>query len=528
MLAFAQNKDKGAVNETVEVVKQYEATIQDAQKVNIQPNVPEVEESKPKLDYNVPGRELKDFAFEAGPVRPLTMSKEKLERFNNSYIKLGFGTQLNPLAELAYNDDKTKDLRFGLFYNHNSAASYKNKLQRYSDDEIGVYAKYFPKSIEVGGGFTFHNYRTHFYGIDSSYGSDTVFKAPDVRQVFRTYDLQLYLRNAKSNKAGINYSQTLQFNALQETFGHANEWFIAGQTNLNKSFAKYHTAFIDFNFDVSRLKNDSLVLTRGIFTPSIGYSFNNDDWKGHAHFGFAADPTGIYFVTDIHVEKRIYMHNLIVYGGFARRYQKNSLESLILNNNFIQNSVAIRNSPVDDFNAGIKGTVENFSYDLAFNLMRIKNFALFNNDPTDVKRFRVVYDPNTWIYNFHFEAGYNTKEWLRILLLGDVNLYELKTEQRPWFNPPFKLTLRANYTWKNKLVAGMDLYAISPMYGRTTSGAEQRLSGTVDLNLNVNYIFNKHLSFYISGNNLFNIKYQQWLNYRSFGIIGNIGAKYSF
>ena len=111
----------GVGNEEVIVVKEYEATIQDAQKVSIQPNIPEVEETKPNLSYNIPQQGFKDISFEANPLKPVSMSKEKLEKYNSSFIKIGFGSQIMPIAQLAYNDNKTKDLKFGIFYNHLSA-----------------------------------------------------------------------------------------------------------------------------------------------------------------------------------------------------------------------------------------------------------------------------------------------------------------------------------------------------------------------------------------------------------------------
>src|SRR5688500_16781701 len=210
----------GVSHEEVIVVKQYEATIQDAQKVNISLNIPEVEEKKPILSYSIPAKDFKDFSFEANPLKPLSMSKEKLEKYNNSFIKIGFGSHIMPIAQLAYNNNKTKDLKFGILYNHLSAREFKIKNQRFSDDEVGLYLRYYPKKTEVGTSFTFRNYRTHFYGTSADTTlSDSTIKAKDVRQVFRTYDAEVYFKNAQKNKNEIDYRQSLRFNYLQETFG---------------------------------------------------------------------------------------------------------------------------------------------------------------------------------------------------------------------------------------------------------------------------------------------------------------------
>jgi hypothetical protein len=522
----AQNGDVS--HEEVIVVKQYEATIQDAQKVNIPPNIPEVEEKKPTLSYSIPPKDFKDFSFETNPLKPLSMSKEKLEKYNTSFIKLGFGSQLMPIAQLAYNDNKTKDLKFGIFYNHLSAREFKVKNQRFSDDEAGVYLRYYPKKTEIGTSFTFRNYRTHFYGTGSDTTlSDSSIKAKNVRQVFRTYDAEVYFKNAQKNKNEVDYKQSLHFNYLQETFGKAKEWYVGGKTDINKRFLKYHAATLDFLFDVSHLDNDRFIYGRTIFTVMPGYAFNNDDWKAYGKIGLSFDSKTPVFATEIHAEKRLYEHSLIAYAEYMHGLQKNSLLTLSQRNNFIHNYVEINNSIVGDFGTGLKGTIQNFSYNVAFHLNHIVNMPLFVNDTLDTKRFVVVYD-NALIFNGHFEAGYNVKEWLRLSLVGDYNAYQMQTEARAWHEPNFRATLRANYIWKNKIVVGVDLYGITSSFAKLADGQEKKLNGTADINLSMEYMMNKHISFFANLNNIANIKYQRWNNYQSYGIIGWVGAKFSF
>ena len=519
---FSQNTTGGVGDEVVTVVKEYEATIQDAQKINIQPAIPELEEKKPKLDYTVPGKEFKDISFEANPLKPIAISKEKMQAYNNSYIKIGIGSQLMPLVQFAYNDNKTKNLQFGILYDHLSARGWDLKNQHFSDDKAGVYLKYFPKKVEVGAAFNFRNYRTHFYGTDSTYTEK------QARQVFRTYDASAYIKNAQKNKAEIDIKQTLNFNYFQETFGAAHEWFMAGQTEFQKSFKQYHAITASFNFDVSELKHDSVTLNRTIFTPMVGYAFNNDDWKAHASFGLSADGRVPVFDCNVHVEKRLYEHSIIAYLEYARADHKNSLSSLALTNNFVQNNISIQNSVIGDFAAGFKGTLENFSYNIAFHLVQDKRMPLFINDSADMKRFVAVYDSNTLIYNAHFEAGYNAKEWLRFLLVGDYNYYHLKNIAQPWQQPAFKATLRANYIWKDKISLTLDLYGLTNSVVLLPENKTATIKGTADVNIGAEYLFNKHLSFFATLNNIANIKYQQWYNYPGYGINGVIGGKFAF
>jgi hypothetical protein len=524
--AYAQTGGGGVSNEEVIVVKEYEASIQDAQKITIAPSIPDIQEKAPTFNYSIPTKDYKDFSFEANPLKPIGVSKEKFEKYNTSFIKFGFGSQLTPLAQLAYNDNKAKNIKFGIFYNHLSARGFNIKNQQFSDDEVGAYFKYVPQKIELSTAFTFHNYRTHFYGIDTLV-ADTTVKAKDIRQVFRNYDAAIYLKNSQQNKLGINYRQTLNFNYLQERFGKANEWFVFSNTSLDKIIAKQHGVSFDFNFDISRLKADSTTLQRNIFRLMPGYFFDNDDWEVRGKVGLAIDGKKVFPLADVHVEKRLYQHSIIAFVGYQLKYEKNSLLSLLQANNFVRHTAAIQSSSAGDFNVGVKGAVQKFDYNASFHLHHIDNFLLFVNDTNDLRRFNTVYD-KAIIYNVIIQGAYQVKEWLRFKVIGDYRFFEMKNQAKAWHEPNLKVTFGANYIWKNKISVGIDLYGITNTNALLSNGEIRSIKGVADLNLNVEYLMNKKISFFGMLNNIAHQRYQRWYNYPSFGINGLVGAKFSF
>ena len=134
---FAQAQT--GTNDQVIIMKEYEAKVKDADKVSLSPNIPEEEDRTPKLAYKIPERDYKDIPFEPNALKPLGMSNDKLEKFNSSYIKFGFGSQLTPLAELMYNDNKSKKIKYGFYYDHLSQYGFHIKNQKYSDDKVGAY-----------------------------------------------------------------------------------------------------------------------------------------------------------------------------------------------------------------------------------------------------------------------------------------------------------------------------------------------------------------------------------------------------
>ncbi|MFN8308755.1 MAG: hypothetical protein U0T73_02215 [Chitinophagales bacterium] len=509
-------------NDQVIIIKEFEGKIKDADKVNFSPNVPEEESRTPKQTYNVPQKDFKDIPFEPNPLRPISMGKEKIENFNTSYLKLGFGSQLTPLVQLAYNDNKTKNLKFGFHYDHVSQYGFAIKNMRYSDDLAGLYLRYDMKGVELSTAFDFHNLRTHFYGTNET------FSEKDVRQNLRDYDARIGVKNILKNKAEIDYNANVRFNYFQETYGGSNEYFVAANAGGSKVFKKYHSAFADFSFDISNFKSTRQSTFRNLFFLKLGYGFNNDDWKARAAFTFGVEGSKFLPLPDLYIEKRLYKHQLIAFAGWEITFRKNSFRTLSANNNFINSDIALQNTQISEFSSGLKGTIQHFTYRLKFGYRRFSNMPLYYTNYYDTKRFYVAYDPTVSNFNGQIELGWHINESFRVLALADINAYSLSRNTRAWYEPALKLNWNGTYTWKKKIAIGLNLYAFSSYYGFLSPGNEKKQKGTADLSLNLEYYFSKRWSFFGNLNNIAHQKYERYAGYPVYGINGLVGAKFSF
>ena len=510
-------------NDQVIIMKEYEGKVKEADKVSLTPNIPEEVETSPKLSYSVPQRDFKDISFEPNPLKPLGMSLDKLERFNSSYIKLGFGSQLTPLAELMYNDNKSKNLKYGFYYDHLSQYGFHIKNQKYSDDKVGAYMKYFINKMELSAAFGFHNLRTHFYG-----SPDTIYEGKAILQNLRDYDLNIGLRNTQKNKIGIDYYALVRGNYMQETYAGGYEYFVNGKVGGNYGFKKFHSAFASFQFDVSSYNTSAQNLFRTLFFTNIGYGFNNDDWKARVAFTLAVDNSTVYALPDLYLEKRLYEHKLLVYAGWEIRLQKNSFKSLSETNNYVNSIIDLKNTRISDLYGGLKGTIENFSYNLRLGYKNISNMPFFYTNYFDTKRFYVSYDPTVKDFNAQIELGYNYKQNLRFLWTTDINSYSASDNSKAWYEPVLKTSLKASYIIEKKIIVGIDVYAFSNYYAFIAPGDIRTINGTADINLNVEYLFNKRFSLFGKLNNIAHQRYQMWANYQVYGINGLVGAKFSF
>ncbi|MCB0510343.1 MAG: hypothetical protein KDC82_06235, partial [Bacteroidetes bacterium] len=211
-LSYAQ-EEGNLGSEDIIVVKDYEARIVDAEKIKINPNIPEIETEKLVLEYNVPSK-LLELNYPPHTLKPYSMPKVKSETFNDSYIRLGFGTQFSPLAEVVYMNDDVKNTVFGAYYKHLSAYG-KTDNQKFRDNDLGTFVKYYLKKTELGANFNFMQNQDYFYGYNHA---DTSFTSKEINHRLREIGGSLYLKNAGLNEKNFDHFQELSTSFTNDNF----------------------------------------------------------------------------------------------------------------------------------------------------------------------------------------------------------------------------------------------------------------------------------------------------------------------
>lgn len=510
-------------NEEVIIVKERDVKIKDADKISESPNIPQLPDQKINLEYKIPSFGFKEINFEPNPLKPIALSKEKLERFNSSYIKLGFGSQLSPLLEFMYNG-KSKNLKYGVDISHFNAMAFDIKNQRFFDDKAGAYLRYYPKTFVLGADFRFQNYITHFYGNQKA---ETLSRS-QIRQTFQDYDAVVLFGSNKKNNLEIDFYSKARFDYFKELYGKSNEYFINAQIGIGKKIQKMHWVGGSFEFDGSQFTSISQKLWRNYFLLNLTYKINYKDLIGRAGITLALEGDKLYPLADLYLQKGLYKKYLTAYAGWQMRYTKNTFRNYALENNFMLSDIQLKNARTSDIFFGLKGTASSFSYNAMFSYKDIRNMPFYYNDYFDSRRFYIGYDDKVRVINGHLELGYNFKNDFSAFLELDYNKYALSSNAKAWYKPDFKANLKLRYNLKSKLIFGADIYGFTNYYGHVNIGDIRQIKGTVDANLSLEYIFNKRFSFFGCLNNLAHQKYQRWANYPVYGINGLVGAKFSF
>ena len=523
---FAQSGTKD-LNNRVEVLIDKEPVIQSSEKLDYSPIIKEQMIRKEKYEIDATDK-LINVEYAPNQLKAQGAKKELAEKYLNSYIKIGFGSLLQPYAELNYNNIAKEKFTYGLKYNYTMAQG-KLDNQKMNYHRGGLYADFVAsKQLKMGLNMDYNRDVHHYYGYNLD--KDPFDYPPtSIRQIVNNFSGTVYFLNPKKNKLKLDYRQDLGFNYMF-TKSSNTEYSINGNTKLVKQFKQKHFANLLFNFDINKLTYPGVKdsINRNIFRFAPDYTFDDDNWSLKAGFQLAFDGRVAYLFPNLVTEKRLYKHMLIFYSAWNRELQKNTFLSLVTKNPFINDQVEIRNSRVENRVAGFKGTIQNFDYDIRFTNKVVKNFALYVNDTSDMKRFDVVYDRSTQIINIQLEACYTINQKLKFSLIAGYTVYEALDYLKAWHMPAFTANFRVSYLWQDKLFTYIDINGIAGAFARDQSMNSVPIRGAADINLGASYQFHKNFSVSLDAKNLAHMKYQNWYLYPQFGANVMLGVKFSY
>ncbi len=509
--------------EEIEVVKDYTPFLADAVKMNFPAEIPD-RASSGKLDliYSAPEKKI-TVPFEPAPLKPLAIAKEKPEKFPMNYFRLGFGTQWSPLFEALWNDGKYEKYNYGFFAKHFSSRSPKLDFQDHSENHIGVFGNYFSKKAKFSSDLFYHRECVRYYGYDH----DTIaYVKDDVKQHYDNFTWKAAVSGIQSRKS-FDYSIRFGYThyGSRSDIKESNPWL---KVSLQKVFKTKHFVTLNMLEDHSLFKRDSSA-SRNIFSIKPMYEFNDQIWRVFGGVDLAWENNIFHFFPELGFERSLYEKYIVTYSGWRMELRRTSYQVLTGVNPWLGENFELHNLWFEDRYIGFKGTVRDFSYDLRSAQKLVRRHPLFVNDPADMKKFTVVYDPKTIILHLHAELFYHITQDLDLSATLEYNHYEMDEEEaKPWHLPNFVFDFNTRYTIKKKVFLSLDLLARDGVVAKLPDGSAVSMGGTCDVNLGATYQHNKHFSFFITLNNLASIKYEKFYMYPSYGFNGLAGATFTY
>ena len=530
---FAQE----GIDKEIIVVKPYVPTLSDAQKINILPEIKDTVTVKPHFNYIIQPKKF-ETEYELRPIKAANLIGEPLGKLYKSYLRIGVGNYLVPLAELNINSLRSRNQSFGLYLKHTSING-KLKLENdqkvpvgFNENIIRAYGKKIFRKSELSGMLSPGFYGLNFYGYNPVI--DTVPDKKDTRQNYLFSDANLRLQSTHKDSLHLNYNLALDYGFTYDHFKH-HEHAIRVSSDMNKLY-----------------KNNVFGLKAGFahyLTSTSIDSANNtiiqfNPWFSRTTSEYAYK-LGVNFVADIHGDNTdFFVHPIaflqikvidkimIPYFGIEGRLQENYFGKIVRENMYILPGLntANTNHKINAF-IGMKGNyTSRLSYHLNFNYALVDQMYFFINDTTDIlgNKFIVAYDDIERI-NVMGELTYKPGDKLYFILEGNYYRYNLDSLEYAWHKPQFDMMLYGEYNLQNKILVKGSLFYVGSRYAMNPllSGDPFKLDGYLDLSVGLEYRYTKILSGFIQLNNLLGMNQNPWLFYPSMRFNLLVGFTYA-
>ena len=531
------------------LVRPYEPSVSDAQKITALPNLRDTFSIKPSFNYSIKSRRI-DTRFDVTPITPARLQPLPQTKLYHGYIKVGASSIPGVMSEVAFNTLRNKDYAVGALVKYDRAGG-KVKLANDEKEFAGfsdISAKGFGKKFfhnnsilygELGAsGQTVYNYG--YQAIDSiGVKPSPEFEKADIRKRYIFADANVGLRSSHFKTEEMNYDMKLDYKFSNNKFEEKiyNEHAINFKTQIDNNMfggnlnldvfnrsMDFDTLYNNFAFDLNpwfMLDNDSVRFQVGMRVAAYKQG------EGDLQYGI---------FPKIEFQFTLLKDIFIPFVGIDGYLSPNTYRNMVIENPFVAPGLAV---PISKTKlliyAGLKGTITSkLSYYLRGNFATSENDYFFVNDTTFTRYqnyFTVVAD-NMNTLNIKGELYFNPVENVDLGIKANYFRYETTNEKYAWHRPNFTLEFKAKYNHRNKIIANFDIMGIGKRYAKKFDASDLEndfylLNSVVSFHLGAEYRYTKSLSFFLKLNNLTGAHYERWNFYPShrFHIMG--GFTYS-
>ncbi len=564
--AMAQ-KDSLKLKQEVEVVKAYQPSILDAQKINDIPQIKPEQTEAPTFDYSIFSKPVFS-TFDPTPVAAAKMVGDPKEPLGLGLLKLGFGNYLTPYGELFFNAQPTKKSNFGMHFSHLSSSGKVKLLNEdlvkapESENTAEIFGKKFFRKSTLSGSLAFDRKAFTYYG----YAGDRLSDALKEEMIPYFHDKQYF---SKGTATFHLKSETLSTAELNYDFGAKYHYFISktGQTEHE----------VVFSGDVSKNIDNALGLLSASLTVYKADSIMN---RFYSEFGkkqqtiLRANPsvmwstenaslqlglnTAIILDIDTDADLKIWPkikaewspvpQVLTLFAGVDGHLQHNTYSAIAAENPYVDPYHDVANTNYKYIvSGGFKGKLTsktNYVAEASYSAIEKQHFYIlygqdvFNLSSVGPRSLNNTFD---WVYDdvnilkLSGEVMHSVSDNFSVRLLGNYYSYDLKSIAKPWQMPDFDFTLSGVYKPAEQIKFTADIFAvgkrsalISELPNSSKPSLVVNMDPIIDLNVGAEYQFSPKLNFFAKLNNFGFQKYEQWLGYTNKGLNWMAGISYSF
>lgn len=509
----------------IQVVKDFDARLDEAERIKVNPKIPAPDTSSLKYRYEVnPG--IQELKYGAPQIRPLAIKPAEPIPSYPFYLRAGYGLPRQAYGRLSYNFKNDERTKIGIDLNHLSANNKKNKAQRFYDNDFKGHVFYLTEEgLAIQGDALVSKDRYHHFGHFIQNPTSPTAET-STKHDYDLIEIGAKLFNPKISEIGVNYYAALNLSALVDNFS-TNEKSANLQLGLTKWIKEKHSIGIELGTDFTTLEDSSTQDLNNFYVmPSVGIHGKSFSIKGGVRVTSHSDDFGIFPV--VHLSGSIAGNQLMIIAGADGGLNKNTYRTLSKYNPFITYKPEIENTEQTQFYAGLKGSAKTLEYDARVGYKINKNLPLFILATKDLSRFDVIYRD---IDAFHSTASVTFRPTKSITVNGAVNknFFRKNIEAQAWGLPSLELNGSVQYQSLNKkLLLTAETYINDGIPFKDDLNTTGKSKLLMDISLGADYHITKNFGIFIQANNLANNYWRRWYQYPTYGInaVGGITVKF--
>lgn len=559
--AQIKKQDTGLKRE-VTLYNPYKPSLPDSKKRSFLPDMNDTTKVRPSFRYDVKTSPFFP-EYTISPIKAAALLPDPLPKLYKSFINIGIGNYLTPLAEVSITNERSKKGAFGFYGRHFSTNGNveldngKKAFAGYMDNDASLFGKRFFRKSVLEGSLDYSEKSRYAYGY-SPFVTDYSPSKKDIR-------IPYHNAGAKISYSSVNLDSTeftYDFNLGFDYFTSGKNMYqrkVSFSGMMSKSYEEFYIGsglkYAHYGFsDFLSIPAEYIVSV----SPFIKKSSDQWGFKLGLEILLEKDMTAftkLRVYPDVNFTINIVPSYVSYYAALSGKLDKNEPSSLILGNPYMIRNGSLYKQPSTShdlvISTGLKGnTGIGGNYRLSASYSLISDMIFFSNisypdrlpNPDMGNYFSAIAD-DVDLLNFHGEMGGPINDKLSFSGSANINKYTMSKFAHPWNKSNWDARFGLKYNLRDKIIAGVEITAqgkrylivngdyVVPVPETVPPAVDPRITTDIpahfNLNLSAEYRYSKILSFWTKLNNISNNHYYEWTYYPTHGFMFMFGFTYS-
>ncbi len=553
-----QKKQEGGLKREVTLYNPYKPSLPESKKRSFLPDMNDTVKIRPVFHYDISTEPFMP-AYTISPIKAASLLPEPLPKLYKSYINIGIGNYISPLAEISITNERSKKGTIG-FYGRHFSSNGKIELMNgrkvfagYMDNDASVFGrKFFRKSL-FESSVDFSQKVRHAYGYDPAI-TDYFPSKKDTRVGYNNLDAKASLASMTLDSSSFSYDFDLYYNYFYNTKNlYQNNLGIKGF--MAKSYKGFYVGS-GIGYDYYKLPDFLLPNPKFILSASPFIKKGNEQWNFKIGFQALVDKNMtssavFHLYPDINFGFSVVPKYIRFFTGLSGRLERNDPFKIVCDNPYIVPDGSLFTLPNTSHqlvvfaglkgNSGLGGNYQvSASYSLINDMLFYSNLVFADSilSPGRGNFFNPIAD-DVELLNIHAEMNGPIND--KISFNGVINFYKytLSVNEYAWNKPDWDASLGLKYNLRNKIVAGAEISAEGKrrlivngdpalFYDPIRYPSVQiGMPAHFNLNLSAEYRYSKILSLWVKLNNISTNQYYEWAYYPTHRFLFMLGFTYS-